>query len=141
MNSAAKRQRSPAGRTSSPTPDDEAVIVDAKTGQEGPSHAVQVMIYMYAVPTALERYRKAKLHGQVTYRDHTVHIPADAVDERFVQNLGALIRRLSADEPARRVPSRQERRFCDISAADCPERMDNHEPKAVRTEDFLGETA
>ena len=30
--------------------DDEAVIVDAKTGQENPSHVVQVMIYLYAVP-------------------------------------------------------------------------------------------
>ena len=35
--------------------EDEAVIVDAKTGQEGPSHAVQAMIYVYAVPRALER--------------------------------------------------------------------------------------
>ena len=101
--------------------DDEAVIVDAKTGQESPSHAVQLMIYLYAVPRALGRYRNAKLRGQVTYRDHTVCIPADAVDEQFVQNLGALIRRLSADEPARRVPSGQECRFCDITAADCPD--------------------
>ena len=94
--------------------DDEAVIVDAKTGQESPSHTVQLMIYLYAVPRALERYRNARLRGQVTYRDHTVRIPADAVDENFVQNLGELIRRLSADEPARRVPNRQECRFCDI---------------------------
>ena len=96
--------------------EDEVLIVDAKTGQESPSHVVQVMIYLYAVPRALERYRKAKLRGQVTYRDHTVRIPAEAVDEQFVQNLGALIRRLSADEPARRVPSRRACRFCDISA-------------------------
>ncbi|MCY4557231.1 MAG: PD-(D/E)XK nuclease family protein [Chloroflexi bacterium] len=41
--------------------DDESVIVDAKTGQEGQSHAVQVMIYLYAVPKALEPYRNAKL--------------------------------------------------------------------------------
>ena len=86
--------------------DDEAVIVDAKTGQESPSHAVQLMIYLYAVPRALERYRNTKLRGQVTYRDHTIRIQAEAVDEQFVQNLGALLCRLSADEPARRVPSR-----------------------------------
>ena len=104
--------------------DDEAVIVDAKTGQENPSHLVQVMIYLYAVPKALEKYRNLKPRGQVTYQDHTVRIPAEAVDDQFVQNLGALIRRLSADKPARRVPSPQECRFCDISAADCPERVD-----------------
>ena len=80
--------------------EDEAVIVDAKTGNEGSSHAVQVMVYLYAVPRALERYRSAKLRWQVTYRDHTVRIPADAVDERFIQSLGALIRRLFANAPA-----------------------------------------
>ena len=117
--------------------EDEVVIVDAKTGQESPSHVVQVMIYLYAVPRALERYRKAKLRGQVTYRDHTVRIPAEAVDEQFVQNLGALIRRLSADEPARRVPSRRACRFCDISAADCPDRIDtNTGSEDATTSDF-----
>ena len=85
--------------------DDEAVIVDAKTAQENPSHVVQVMIYLYAVPKTLEKYRNLKPKGQVTYRDHTVRIPADAVNDPFVQNLGTLIRRLSADEPARRSPA------------------------------------
>ena len=100
-------------------------------------HAVQVMIYLYAVPKAIERYRDVKLRGQVTYRDHTVRISADAVDEQFVQNLGALIRRISSDEPARRVPSRQECRFCDISAADCPDRVDDgYEVEDGNTDDF-----
>ena len=58
------------------------------------------MIYLYAVPRALERYRNLKLKGQVTYGDRAVHMPVEAVDDRFVQNLGALIRRLAADEPA-----------------------------------------
>ena len=44
--------------------ENQAVVVDAKTGQESPSHAVQVMIYLYAVPKALQRYRKAKLGGR-----------------------------------------------------------------------------
>ena len=117
--------------------DDEAIIVDAKTGQENPSHAVQVMIYLYAVPKALEKYRNLKPKGQGTYRDHTVRIPAEAVDDQFVQNLGALIRRLAAERPAPRVPSPQECRFCDITAADCPERLDEgSEPKGETTADF-----
>ena len=118
---------------------DEAVIVDTKTGHESPSHTVQVMIYLYAVPRALERYRNAKLKGQVTYRDHTVRIPAEAIDDKFVQNLATLIRRLSADEPARRVPSRQECRFCDITAADCPARVEaapELEAATTTTDDF-----
>ena len=117
--------------------EDHAVIVDAKTGHDGPSHAVQVMIYLYAIPRALERYRGAKLRGQVTYRDHTVRISAEAVDDQFIQNLGALIRRISSDEPARRVPSRSECRFCDISTVDCPNRMDDgYEVEDGNTDDF-----
>ena len=43
---------------------DEAVIIDGKTGHESPSHIVQVMIYLYAIPRALERYRTLKLRGR-----------------------------------------------------------------------------
>ena len=117
--------------------DGQAVIVDVKTGQDSASHVVQVMIYLYAIPRALERYRTLKLRGQATYLDHTVRIPAEAVDDQFIQNLGALIRRLAADKPPARVPSRQECRFCDISAADCPERIDEgSESEGRTTSDF-----
>ena len=44
--------------------DDEAVIIDAKTGQESASHVVQVMIYLYAISRALDRYRNLKLRGK-----------------------------------------------------------------------------
>ena len=117
--------------------DGQAVIVDVKTGQESASHVVQVMIYLYAIPRALECYRTLKLKGQATYLDHTVRIPAEAVDDQFIQSLGTLIRRLAADKPPTRVPSRQECRFCDISAADCPDRVDEErQPEKVTTEDF-----
>ena len=117
--------------------DGQAVIVDVKTGQESASHVVQVMIYLYAILRALERYRTLKLRGQATYLDHTVRIPAEAVDDQFIQSLGTLIRRLAADKPPTRVPSRQECRFCDISAEDCPDRVDEErQPEKVTTEDF-----
>ena len=115
----------------------QAVIVDVKTGQDSPSHVVQVMIYLYAIPRALEQYQNLKLRGQATYLDHMVRIPAEAVDDQFIQNLGALIRRLAADKAPVRVPSRQECRFCDISAPDCPERVDEgSEPEGGTTSDF-----
>ena len=37
--------------------DGQAVIVDVKTGQDSPSHVVGVMIYLYAIPRALEQYQ------------------------------------------------------------------------------------
>ena len=108
-----------------------------KNGQDSASHIVQVMIYLYAIPRALEPYRDLKLRGQVTYDDHTVRIPAEAVDDQFIRNLGALIRRLAYERPAKRVPSQQECRFCDISALDCPERVDEgSEPEGRTTSDF-----
>ena len=70
--------------------DGQAVIVDVKNGQDSASHAVQVMIYLCAIPRALERYRTLKLRGQATYLDHTVRIPAEAVDDQFIQSLGTL---------------------------------------------------
>ena len=108
-----------------------------KTGQESTSHVVQVMIYLYAIPRALERYRTLKLRGQVTYQDHTVRILAEAVDDQFIRNLGALNCRLAADKPPSRVPSRPECRFCDISGVDYPERADEgSEPEGGTTNDF-----
>ena len=69
--------------------------------------------------------------------DHTVRIPAEVVDDQFIQNLGALIRRLAAENPAKRVPSTQECRFSDIASADCPERLDEgYEPQGGTTSDF-----
>ena len=56
-------------------------VIDAKSGRPSPHHAIQVMIYMYALPRALERYRGLALSGQVAYPDHVVDIPAAAVDE------------------------------------------------------------
>ena len=117
--------------------DGAAVIIDAKTGHDKPSHIVQVMIYMYAIPRALKRYRNVQFKGQVTYQDHTVEVPAEAVNDQFVEKLGVLIRHLASDTPPQRVPSAQECRFCDISSADCPERVvESQQPEAGTTTDF-----
>ena len=70
--------------------------------------------------------------------NHTVRIAPESVDEQFSQNLGALIRWLADERPAKRVPSPQECLFCDISAADRPLRMDgDHEPTQRTTADLM----
>ena len=115
----------------------DATIIDVKTGREQPWHRIQVMIYQYALPLALPQYRNVRIGGEVIYPSHTVRIPRGALPRQFIENLGALIRRLAAETPARRVPSRQECRFCDISAADCPERVDReYEADGGTTTDF-----
>ena len=115
---------------------DQITVIDAKTGRPSPAHTAQGLIYMYALPRAMERYRGRSIAGQVAYPDQVVDIPADAVDGRFVDNLGGLIRRLASQMPARRVPSAAECRFCEITPADCPERADDGPAEEGTTGDF-----
>ena len=105
-------------------------------GQQYPSHAAQVMLYMYAVPKALGRHIGTPFTGPVVYPGHSVEIPATAVDTGFVENMGRLVRRLGSDLPTRRVPSASECRFCPITGADCPEQMDGEDGEEGETEDF-----
>ena len=102
----------------------DAVIIDAKTGNPSPAHSAQVMVYQYAVPLALREHRGVEFRGHVVYPESQVGIPVSAVDKKFTENLGSLIRRLASETPARRVPSAGECRFCDITKADCPERVE-----------------
>ena len=111
-------------------------VIDIKTGQPSPAHNVQVMLYMYAVPKALPAYRDMAFNGIVAYPGHTVDIPATAVDGRFVEHVGRLVRRLASDSPARKVPSLGECRFCNITAADCPERVNDAGSGEGVTADF-----
>ena len=96
------------------------------------------MIYLYVVPKVLERCRGVKLAGQVVYPHRIVDVPTDAVDNAFVATLGSLIRRFANRTPATRVPSSRERGFCDITAADCPDRIeqDFHLQQQSSTTDF-----
>ncbi len=111
------------------------VIIDIKTGRPKPSDIEQVKLYMFAVPRALGRHRGVVFDGKVQYPDHEVEIPASAVDEAFVGRMAGLIKRLASSEPPPTVPSYQECRFCDITAADCPSRVEN-EFEAGMTEVF-----
>ena len=117
--------------------DDHALIIDVKAGREQPSHTVQMMIYMYALPRALPQYREANLSGEVVYPTRTRRVPMGSLHTQFKTDLGALIRRIAADEPAARVPSEHECRFCDITAEDCPVRVKTIEqPEEETTQDF-----
>ena len=72
----------------------------------------------------------------MAYPNHEIDIPADAVNAEFINKMGQLIRRLSAEVTGRRVPSRSECAFCDITSADCPERFVDADKGQGTTEDF-----
>ena len=94
------------------------------------------MLYMYAVPKALQQYQGVKFDGRVVYPDHEVDIPSAALDDVFVNNVNGLIKRLASPNPARRVPSHMECGFCDITTNDCPERIEVEDVGMGNTEDF-----
>ena len=103
----------------------DALIIDVKAGREQPAHFVQIMIYMYALPRALHQYQHAKLAGEIVYPTRTARVPMGSLHTQFKTDLGSLIRRIAADKPAARVPSEHECRFCDITAEDCPARVNS----------------
>jgi hypothetical protein len=108
-------------------------IYDVKTGNPKASDQAQVMIYMYALPY-WNQFRGTEFDGRVVYGDHEVPIPHSAIDDAFKQRLFALIRRISSQEPGRKVPSFGECRFCEITTADCPERIDEEPADDESTE-------
>ena len=116
--------------------DDSDIIIDVKTGRRHPSHVVQVMLYMYAVPRCIEVHRGVTFSGQVAYSDGAVDIPAHAVDEAFVRRVSDLLGRLGNSWTARRVPSTGECAYCPITVADCPERMEGSSNGEGTTTDF-----
>lgn len=104
--------------------DGEVIIEDAKTGQPHASHQVQVMLYMLLLRQAQPRFADASMRGVVSYPDHEVDVPTNMVDEFFEKALRGLVGRLAAPEPARKVPSAGECRFCPIGRDNCPERVE-----------------
>ena len=63
-------------------------------------------------------------------------IPASAIDQTFVGNLTSLIKRVADGMPARKVPSSMECGFCNITKADCPERVAEETIVEGRTSEF-----
>ena len=115
---------------------DLARIVDVKTGYPKASDLAQVMIYMYVLPLARPEYQGLTITGQVVYGNHVVDIPAEAVDAGFMASVKELVQRIGAREPALKAPSWGQCRFCEITSADCPQRLQHPPEAAPTTEEF-----
>ena len=74
--------------------------------------------------------------AQLRYHESYARIPASVVGAEFGSNIGALTGRLANTEPAHRVPSAHERRYCDITKKDCPVRVEADYVPEGTTEDF-----
>ena len=101
--------------------DEHTLIVSGPTGPPLRSHGTLVRIYMYALRRAQGPYRGIVLPGELVYQDRTQQVPRGGGDQGLIRDLGDLISRVTADEPAVRVPSTHECGSCPIG--DCPERV------------------
>ncbi len=100
-------------------------VYDVKTGMPRTSHQTQVMIYMHCLRSLAPVYRDKLLHGAVTYADgNQIDIPLSAIDDRFVENFDYYLDILESPDPAEKIPSEGECRFCDIARSECPERIE-----------------
>lgn len=102
---------------------DGAVVIDCKTGSPKASDQFQVMTYMLVLPHCNESLRGRTLQGEVQYRTGSVAVPASKVTPRLRELFRQVMDQAGGATPPPRVPSWDECRFCDITAADCPQRV------------------
>lgn len=102
---------------------DETLVVDCKTGAAHAGDALQVLMYMLILPLAHAACEGRRMTGEVRYTDHVTAIPADALTPQLRDLIRGTITRAGGAAPTQRVPSYAECSFCDITGADCPERV------------------
>ncbi|HYM24956.1 MAG TPA: PD-(D/E)XK nuclease family protein [Vicinamibacterales bacterium] len=104
---------------------DKALVVDCKSGKRRGSDIHQVLFYLLALPLSHASLSGQPLHGEVQYRDGSVHISPEEFTGIVRERMVELIKRLGSGEPPRRVPSARECAFCDIGSTDCPDRIES----------------
>jgi hypothetical protein len=103
----------------------ESYVEDCKTGNPRNSDHIQVLIYMLSLPVATTHCKDLILEGRIVYKDSIVEIPSSKIDSTLKELFRETVLKVGGEEPLRKVPSWGECRFCDISKADCPERIDS----------------
>lgn len=102
----------------------EVYVEDCKTGTPRHSDHFQVLVYMLSLPHVEGPWKGLKIEGRLIY-DHTVvDVPSSKIDADLKELFRKTVQTIGGPEPARKVPSRGECRYCDISQADCPERVE-----------------
>ena len=111
---------------------DDAVVIDCKTGSQKSSDIQQVLVYMFFLPQVHPQLKGRKLRGEVYYKTgDIVRVPDNSLDNGFRQQLGRFMM-IAADPCApEKTPSFSECRFCDVRKEDCPERVEAESDKIL----------
>ncbi|MBI4507833.1 MAG: PD-(D/E)XK nuclease family protein [Chloroflexi bacterium] len=100
-------------------------VYDAKTGRPKHSDLIQIMLYMMCLPHASPLYKGKALHGCAIYANgQRSDIPPAGIDDAFRRTATYFLDLLDASSPPRRTPTVWDCRFCDITVADCEDRLE-----------------
>lgn len=104
------------------------LVEDCKTGSPKTSDHVQIILYMLWLPLAIEKYKDVEFDGCIVYKLGlpNVDIPPSAAQDGSLKSIiwDVLKSVVGNKDGCRKVPSRKECDWCDITKADCPERVD-----------------
>ena len=109
----------------------EAIIEDAKTGQQRHSDLMQVLCYMVVGVKHIPHCAGKNIIGIVKYRNSDVVFEPEKVDDTLLGTLKNTMEIVASDIAPEKVPSYMECRFCDISSYDCDKRIDS-KPELVK---------
>jgi hypothetical protein len=80
---------------------------------------------MYVLPLCLPNLlSRFKIRGRVQYSDDRQEIPPFAAEDDFGDHFNYFMDLIASNSAPPRAPSIPECRFCEITKADCPERME-----------------
>ena len=102
----------------------EAYVEDCKTGTPRHSDHFQVLVYLLSLPHVEGPWKGRTMEGRIVYPHAVVDVPSTKLDGTLRDLFRKTVLALGGPEPARKVPSGGECRYCDISKADCPERIE-----------------
>lgn len=107
----------------------EVCVIDCKTGKEKPSDKTQVLIYMLLLPLSpshKDKLQGMQISGQIQYQHHRADVTVDQVNADFKTVVRKAMNVAAQTEQPGKVPSFGECRWCDITAKDCPQRVENN---------------
>lgn len=111
--------------------DGRCVVIDCKTGQQRNSDVFQVLLYMLVMPHTHPACRDLEVAGRVQYPTMAIDLAPDRLSDQVKDLIRGTISRVGGTSPPPRVPSFSECRYCDLTRADCTDRVDD-EPDGIR---------
>ncbi|MHC4414297.1 MAG: PD-(D/E)XK nuclease family protein [Planctomycetota bacterium] len=103
----------------------DAKVIDCKTGAPKMGDHFQVLTYMIVLPFTHPACKGKAPDGEVQYTNDVVDIPSTKATPELRALFRETVHRIGGQAPLPRVPSYDECRFCDITAADCPQRVES----------------